>query len=401
MTAHAITGAAVANCLGTDNRTVFERAFAGADAFAPGSAFHEFPFATALGIMPGLDPAPSDPEEILACTPTRLATVARASVRQLGPAVRAAVDRWGPRRIAYVFASSTGGLEETERSLAPDPRMPISGAGYRYADHAIDATSAAIAQLLGIGGVRMAISTACSSSFKALASAARLIDHGLADAAVIGSADSLCRTTVFGFHSLGLTAPTATQPFARDRCGITLGEGSAFILIERDVEATRPHALAWVAGMGAASDAFHHTSPHPEGIGGQICMRQAIDRAGLLPNQIDCVSAHGTGTKLNDAAEAVAVTRVFERPVPVTATKSLTGHTLGSAGLTSLVLAIESLRRQEIPATLRATPIDDGLGVAIVDRLRPARLQHVLVNAFGFGGSNASVLVSHASARRP
>jgi len=392
----AITGAAVANCLGTDTPTVFDRAFAGIEAFSPATAFFEFPFATVLGILPALEVSTDDG---LACTPTRVANVAFASVRQLRPAVRAAALRWGAQRIAYVFASSTGGLEETERSLAPDPRLPTASGGYRYADHGIDATTAAIAHYLGIEGACMAISTACSSSFKALASAARLIDHGLADAVVVGSADSLCRTTVFGFHSLGLLAPTATTPFAQGRCGITLGEGSAYVLIERDTEVTRGHALGWLAGMGAASDAFHHTSPHPDGLGGQLCMRQALDRAGLTPNDIDCVSAHGTGTRLNDAAEAVAVARVFERPVPLTATKSLTGHTLGSAGLTSLVLAIESLRRQEIPATLRAAPVDDTLGVAIVDRRTPARLQHVLVNAFGFGGSNASVVVSQRPRR--
>lgn len=388
---YAVTGAAVANCLGTDHDAVCERAFAGVDAFSPAGAFHEFPFATALGVMAELEPA-----DHVACTPTRVARIALAAVRRLRPAVRAAVERWGAQRIAYVFASSTGGLEETERALAPDPRMPPSGAGYQYADHGIDATSAAIAHDLGAAGVRMAISTACSSSFKGLASAIRLIEHGLADAAVVGCADSLCRTTVFGFHSLGLLAPTATRPFARDRCGITLGEGSAYLVIERDAAVTRSGALAWITGVGAASDAYHHTSPHPDGLGGQLSMRQALERAGLAPHEIDHVSAHGTGTPLNDAAEAIAVTRVFERPVPMTATKSLTGHTLGSAGLTALAFAIESLRRQEIPPTLRATPVDDALGVAIAGTRTRARIRHALVNAFGFGGSNASVVVSEA-----
>ncbi|CAN5901340.1 beta-ketoacyl-[acyl-carrier-protein] synthase family protein [soil metagenome] len=391
---HAITGAAIANCLGADTGTVCDQAFAGAETFAPARGFFEFPFATVLGMMPGLG---SSDVELPGCTSTRLSTVALASARQLLPSVVAARGRWSPKRIAYVFASSTGGLEETERTLAPSAQIPVTTAGYRYADHGIDATSSAIASYLGIEGVIMAVSTACSSSFKALASAARLIDHGLADAVVVGSADSLCRTTVFGFHSLGLLAPGATQPFSRDRAGITLGEGSAFVLLERDADASRPHAIAWLSGMGAASDAFHHTSPHPEGLGGQLCMREAIDRAGLSPNDIDCVSAHGTGTRLNDAAEAIAVNRVFERRVPLTATKSLTGHTLGSAGLTSLAFAIESLRRQEIPASLRATPVDDELGVSVVERRMSIPLQHVLVNAFGFGGSNASVIVS----RRP
>lgn len=398
---HPITAAAIANCLGTENRTVFDAAFAGAEVFSPASAFYAFPFPTMLGVMPYTPPAERaiTEREALERIPTRLASVTLASVCQLRPAVRAAIERWGARRIAYVFASSTGGLEETERSLAPDPQMPLA-VGYRYTDHGIDATSAAVAHTLGIEGVYMAVSTACSSSFKALASAIRLIDHGLADAAVVGSADSLCRTTIFGFHSLGLTAPTATQPFARDRCGITLAEGSAYVLVERDSPATRRDALAHVAGVGAASDAFHHTSPHPEGIGGQLCMRQALDGAGVAPADIDYISAHGTGTKLNDAAEAVAIHRVFERGVPMTATKSLTGHTLGSAGLTALVLAVESLRRQQIPATLRSAPLDDSLGVEIVDRLTGARVRHVLVNAFGFGGSNTSVVVSQPDAVR-
>lgn len=390
---HVITGAAVANCLGNDNRSVFDRGFAGVDAFSPSNAFFEFPFTTVLGIMPALTDG-----DRLDCTPTRLATVANASVRQLVPAARAAVARWGAKRVAYVFASSTGGLEETERTLAPHAQMPVTNECYRYDDHGIDATSDAIARALGAEGVRMAVSTACSSSFKGLASAIRLIDHGLADAVVVGSADSLCRTTVFGFHSLGLVAPTATAPFSRDRCGITLGEGSAYILIERDTEATRAAGLARVAGTGAASDAFHHTSPHPEGLGGQLCMREALAKAGLSPQDIDFVSAHGTGTRLNDASEAVAINRLFERAIPVTATKSLTGHTLGSAGLTALILAIESLRRQQIPASLRATPADETLGVHLVETLTPARIRHVLINAFGFGGSNATVVISAVDA---
>lgn len=401
----AITATALANCLGTDSRTALDRAFAGDDAFSPASAFHEFPFQTMLGVMPGINAhrglhaMHSDrDDDALDCIPTRLAVAALASVRQIRPAVRDAVERWGARRIAYVFASSTGGLDETERAVAPDPRLPLASARYRYADHGIDATSQAVARHLGVEGVAIAISTACSSSFHALACALRLIDRGLADAAVVGSADSLCRTTVFGFHGLGLTAPTATRPFARDRAGITLGEGSAYALVERDAPDTRRRALAWIAGIGAASDAFHHTSPHPDGLGGQLCMRQALDRAGMSPDDIDLVSAHGTGTKLNDAAEAAAVCQVFGRRVPLTATKSLTGHTLGSAGLTALVLAIESLRRQEIPATLRAAPLD-ALGVDVVDRRTAAELRRVLVNAFGFGGSNVSVIVSRPDTR--
>jgi len=381
----AVTGAAVANCLGSDNATAFERAFTGSDAFSPGSALCDLPFQTALGIASPL-PHPAE----LGCAPTREATLAAASVRQLEPAVRAAVARWGAARIAYVFASSTGGLDNSERFLAPDARLPGLPTGYSYDDHWIDATTSAITSYLGIAGARMAVSTACSSSFKALASAHRLIEQGLADAAVVGSADSLCRTTIFGFHSLGLLSPSPTRPFSRERSGITLGEGSAYILVER--AASSP--LAWIEGTGAASDAHHHTSPHPEGLGPVLCMRQALDRASLAPDKIDYVSAHGTGTLQNDQVEAAAIRRVFERRIPITATKSLTGHTLGSAGLTALILAIESLHRQLVPPSLRVAPVDEALDVAMVDKPTAMPVHHILVNAFGFGGSNASVVVA-------
>jgi 3-oxoacyl-[acyl-carrier-protein] synthase-1 len=326
-------------------------------------------------------------EVTLGCAMTRIATLVLASARQVRPAVHAAADRWGPRRVAYVFASSTGGIEATERTLSPLAALP-AGPAYHYANHGIDATSNAVTAYFGIAGVTLAISTACSSGIKALSSAVRLLDRGLADAVVVASADSLSRTTLFGFHSLGLTAPGPTRPFSNGRAGITLGEGSAFVLLERTGEAT-----ASLGGVGVASDAYHHTTPHPEAIGGMLAMREALDRAKLSPNVISYVSAHGTGTVQNDATEALAIRSVFERAVPLTATKSLTGHTLGTAGLTSVVLAVESLRRQAIPPTLRYSP-DPALGVTIVDATARAQLDHVLVNAFGFGGSNASAVIS-------
>ncbi|MEP6860669.1 MAG: beta-ketoacyl synthase N-terminal-like domain-containing protein [Deltaproteobacteria bacterium] len=377
-----ITATAIANCLGTEATAVFERAFAGTTGFIPVKQVYDVAFDTVVGEMPELPTG-----DTLGCAMTRIATLVLASARQLRPAVHAAAARWGPRRVAYVFASSTGGIEATERTLSPLVALP-AGPAYHYANHGIDATSNAVTAYFGIAGVTLAISTACSSGIKALSSAVRLLDRGLADAVVVGSADSLSRTTLFGFHSLGLTAPAATRPFSKDRAGITLGEGSAFVLLERTGE-----AIASLGGVGVGSDAYHHTTPHPDAIGGMIAMREALDRAKLSPNLISYVSAHGTGTVQNDATEALAIRSVFERAVPVTATKSLTGHTLGTAGLTSVVLAIESLCRQAIPPTLRYSP-DPALGVTIVDAAARAQLDHVLVNAFGFGGSNASAVIS-------
>lgn len=380
-----VTACALANCLGTDAATVFDRAFTGASGFIPANKVFDVAFETVIGEMPAFSA-----EETLTCPMTRIATLALASVRQIRSGVAVAARRWGPDRVAYVFASSTGGVEATERMLAPQPRLS-GGPTYQYDNHGIDATTPAITAYLGISGVTLAVSTACSSGINALGSAVRLLDRGLADAVVVASADSLSRTTLFGFHSLGLTAQTATRPFSKDRAGITLGEGSAAVLVERTGVAD-----AWLGGVGAASDAHHHTTPHPEAVGGIRAMRDALDRAQLSPNQISYVSAHGTGTIQNDATEALAIRSVFERAIPVTATKSLTGHTLGTAGLTGVALAIESLHRQAIPPTLRYTP-DDALGVTIVDAPLRAPLEHVIVNAFGFGGSNGSAVISRGS----
>lgn len=380
----AVTATAIANCLGSTSAAVFENAFAGAEAFEPAARYFEFPFQATLGILR------ADGIALPACAPTRMAEVAFASAREVTPAVAAAVARWGAERVAYVFASSIGGLEQTERAFAPHPALP--GRSYSYADHAIDATTSAFAAHLGARGVQSAVATACSSSSKALATAARYLDHGVADAVVVGTADSLTRTTILGFHGLHLLDPTATRPFAAGRQGLTLGEGSAYLVLERARPDTR--ALAWIAGIGASADAYHQTSPHPEGIGAELAIRQALERAGLAPRDIDLVSAHATGTRLNDAVEGAALLRIFGADTPVTATKSLTGHTLGSSGLTALVLAIESLRRGEITPTLRSDPLDPDLGLAVVRRRTPARLAHIVVNAFGFGGNNASVVVS-------
>lgn len=391
----AITGMALANCQGATSEAALAGAFLGREAFVAAETFCALPFATVLGVLPGLE---EQARWDLDCTPTRVARCAWASARQLAPAVTRAVARWGAARVAYLFASSTGGLEESERLLAPRAELPLAAPAYQYADHVVDATSAALAAALGVRGPQLALSTACSSSLKAVALAMRLLEADLCDAAVVGGADSLCRTTIFGFHSLGLLAPTATRPFSSERAGLTLAEGSAYVLLERAHETEA--ALAFVTGTGEASDSYHHTSPHPEGRSAAACMRQALAGAALAPEAIDCVSAHGTGTKANDASEAAAIRALFGRAVPVTASKSLTGHTLGSAGLTALALAVESLRRQLIPPTARVLPVEEALGVAMVAQPTAAPLRHVLVNAFGFGGSNASAVISAPGAVR-
>ncbi|MBK9071563.1 MAG: beta-ketoacyl-[acyl-carrier-protein] synthase II [Myxococcales bacterium] len=370
---------------------VAENAAAGADCFSDSSVFADLPFSAPVGAMRDLTATDG---VVIGGARTRVMQVALPSVIAIAPAVTRAVARWGAARVGYIFASSTGGLEQTEQALLATGEQGASPsrAGL-YADHAMNATSDAIAAYWGISGYRFAVSTACSSSLKAAKSALRLIEAGLADAVVVGCADSLCRTTLMGFNSLGILSSSPTRPFSAERAGITIGEGSAYILIER--EAPRAETLCVLAGLGESADAFHPSSPDPEAKGAIASMAEAIANAGLVAGDIDYVSAHGTGTQQNDAMESLAI-RTLCPGAPVSGTKALTGHTLGAAGLTSLVLAIESLRRQTCLPTPRAMPVDESLGLTIVHQAQRRALRHVLVNSFAFGGNNCTAVISVA-----
>lgn len=389
-----ITAAALANCLGNTSERVFANALGGAACFSTSDeAFAGLPFRVPVGLMKDL--APRDTSLAWRSRETRIFRVVYASIRQLQAPVARATARWGKHRVSYVYASSTGGLEHTEDTFAngPDPVAPLSeDAGVALlADHAMHATNDDVADYLGIEGYRYVVTTACSSSMKALKSAVRLIEGGHADAVLVGCADSLCRTTLYGFRSLGILPDLPTRPFAQDRAGLTLGEGSAYVLIERS--AVQADTLAWLSGVGESSDAYHPSSPDPTGKGALASMREALSSAGLPFDAIDHVAAHATGTLQNDAMESAAIHSLFPE-VPITGTKSLTGHTLGAAGLTSLVLSLESLRRQVCMPTLRAEPTDPAVRNPIVRVATPHAMKHVLVNSFAFGGNNCSAVLS-------
>lgn len=360
-------------------------------------AFETVALDTHVGEVAGVDDE-SLPAELTAfeCRNNRLA---RLGLEQDGfdATVRSLARRLGSHRIGVWLGTSTSGILETE--LAYRRRDPASGAlphGFRYRGaHNTFSVAAFVQRALGLEGPAAVISSACSSSAKVFATAQRAIEAGLVDAAVVGGVDSLCLTTLYGFHSLQLVARTPCRPFDVARDGLSIGEAAAFALLERST-GELPHDTLLLLGTGESSDAWHMSAPHPEGRGAAAAMRQALAAAGLEPGDIDYLNFHGTGTPSNDAAEARAVAAVLGLGVPGSSTKGATGHTLGAAGALEAVICALALRHGMMPGGVNTQTLDPALPVRYLTGSRRAPLNAVMSNSFGFGGSNCSLIFGRA-----
>ena len=333
---------------------------------------------------------PPAPLAAFACRNTRLAELA---LRQDGfvAAVQAAVARHGAGRVAVVLGTSTSGIEETERAWARRGEGGVL-AGYDYArTHDLHALPRYVRARLGLAGACVSISTACTSGARAFLDAGTLIAAGLADAAVVCGADTLCRLTLHGFGSLELLAKGPTRPCAEDRDGISIGEAAAFALLER--AGPGDGGALGLLGAGASSDGHHMSSPHPDGHGAVAAMRAALDAAGLAAGDIDYVNMHGTGTRANDAMEDRAIARIFGDAVPCSSTKGWTGHTLGASGALEAAVAAICVQDGLVPGCLGVERPDPGFAARIVVENHAARVDRVLSNSFGFGGSNCALVI--------
>jgi 3-oxoacyl-[acyl-carrier-protein] synthase I len=304
-------------------------------------------------------------------------------------------ERYGAHRVAVILGSSTSGILETEHAYRH--RDPATGAlpssyltSHRYT-HNMFSTAHFVRTYLKLRGPAMVISTACSSSAKAFATAARFIEAGFCDAAVVGGVDSLCLTILYGFASLELMSSGPCRPCDEDRDGLTLGESAGFALLEKSEHAGRPGAVA-LLGYGESCDGYHMSHPHPEGTGAIRAMQGALLRSGLTSGDIDYIHLHGTATKANDSIEDNAVNSVFGPSTPCSSTKGWTGHTLGAAGVTGAVIAAMCLTRRFVPGTLNTTRIDPSLRSHVLLENREQPVRRVLSNSFGFGGNNCSLI---------
>jgi 3-oxoacyl-[acyl-carrier-protein] synthase I len=335
-----------------------------------------------IGRVAGLEDMPlTGPLAEFDCRNNRLAQL---GLQQDGfaDAVRRAREKYGPKRVAVLLGTSTSGILHTELAYRAQDFHDLR---YRYAQNLYSMTDF-VRRSLGLEGPSMTVSTACSSSAKVFAAASRYFEAGVADAALVGGVDSLCLTTLHGFSSLQLVADEPCRPFDAARKGMSIGEAAGYALLER-----RGSSLSLV-GYGESSDAHHMSTPHPEGEGALVAMRQALGRAGLEPAAIDYVNAHGTATPANDRAEDRALVRLFGSRVPVSSTKGFTGHTLGAAGIVEAIVCFLALEHGFIPATLNTAALEPGVESDIVLANRLAPVRRALSNSFGFGGSNCSLL---------
>lgn len=308
-------------------------------------------------------------------------------------AVAAARTKYGAARIGVILGTSTSGIHATELAYRRrDPETGALPADYHYAETQ-NAFSLAdfVRHYFGLTGPAFVVSSACSSSAKVFGNAARLIAAGICDAAIVGGADSLCLTTIYGFHSLGLTSSDPCRPYDADRNGISVGEGAGLALLEK-LERTETGEVL-LLGVGESSDAYHMSTPHPEGLGARLAMQQALDSAGLEPHDIDYINLHGTATKTNDASEDKAVVEVFGSGTPCSSTKGATGHLLGAAGITETIISILAIEHDLMPGSAHTRSVDPLLKSNYLLEARPAEVRHVLTNSFGFGGSNSSLVL--------
>jgi 3-oxoacyl-[acyl-carrier-protein] synthase I len=346
-----------------------------------------------IGEVAGVDEVElPGPLAAFACRNNRLAQLGLAQ-DGFAAAVRASAARHGADRVGVFLGTSTSGILQTE--LAYRERDPASGAlpaHYDYAHwHNGFSVTDYVRRALGLTGPAFTISTACSSSAKAFAAAARMMAAGIIDAAVVGGVDSLCLTTLYGFHALQLTSSAPCRPFDVRRDGLSIGEAAAFVLLERAPARLQADALL-LLGVGEAADAYHMSSPHPEGAGARDAMQRALTAAALAPAEIDYINLHGTGTPNNDSAEGHAITGLFGIGTPCSSTKGAMGHALGAAGALEAVICALALAHGLLPGGRSTREPDPRLALHYVTENREVPLRRVLSNSFGFGGANCALL---------
>ena len=312
--------------------------------------------------------------------------------------------------VPFVSATTVGGMDRREAFYAAESHPDRQHA--LIATHHSGNSTAMIAEPFGPFASLATVSTACSSATNALISAVNILRCGLADIVVAGGAECLTKFHLNGFNTLMILDSEPCRPFDRDRAGLNLGEGAAYLVLETESSLRLRHAkpLARLSGYGNACDAFHQTASSPDGDGAYLAMQQALTTAGLKPEDIDYINAHGTGTPNNDLSESRAIRRLFSPHIPpVSSTKSFTGHTTSASGAIEAVFCLLAMQHQFLPQNLNfRTPMDEGivpvpplsslnspLNSPLSSLLSPLKpLTHVLSNAFGFGGNDSSIIFS-------
>lgn len=346
---------------------------------------------TWIGRVEGVEQAPLPDElSVWECRNNRLAWMALQLDGFRGH-IDDVIGRYGAHRIGLFLGTSTSGIASTEAAYAEmdqqEGHLP-NGFSIDYT-HNIFSLVGMVREALKLRGPALSISTACSSSAKVFAAAWRYIQAGLCEAAVVGGVDSLCLTTLYGFNSLELVSNEPCRPWDSERRGISIGEAAGFVLLE-PAPTGRPGCR--LLGYGESSDAYHMSTPRPDGIGAAEAMGKALRHARLNAADVDYINLHGTATPSNDDAEDKAVLAVFGNETPCSSTKGWIGHTLGAAGICEAIFSLIFLEEGFVAPSLNTRQIDDKLHAGILLERSDQAPRRVLSNSFGFGGNNCSLL---------
>lgn len=305
--------------------------------------------------------------------------------------VKAAINEFGNRRVGIALGTSTSSIGRTENAYTCLETDESFNSLYQQSDiHTPHSTGAFLADHLCVSGPCVTISTACSSSAKAFATADRWIKADIVDAVVVAGVDSLCLSVIHGFNSLQLVSEQPCKPFDIERSGISLGEAAGFALVSRKPSDQNIR----LSGYGESTDAWHMSTPHPEGLGARLAMEQALARSGLQPDDIGYLNLHGTGTRANDESEGGICASLFDSSLRAAATKGFTGHTLGAAGIVEAIFALEAVTEGLLAGTANTKDGDTAISDRLIRQTITADVQHAMTNSFGFGGNNCTLIFS-------
>lgn len=306
--------------------------------------------------------------------------------------------RFGAQRLGLVMGSSTSSIDRTETAYTDLDEAGMLKPNYQQEKvHNPHAPSLFVAHTTGITGPSMTINTACSSSAKVFASGARWLESGLVDAVLVGGVDTLCLSVLHGFDSLQLVSENPCRPFDVHRDGINLGEAAGYALLMRAGESEHTTGIKLV-GYGESSDAYHMSHPHPEGLGAELAMSDALTMSGLQAAQIDYINLHGTSSRANDTIEGALISKLFPHTTQCSSTKGWMGHTLGAAGITEALIAFDTIHTGLIPGSMNLHELEEGMQLSIQAANIKRNVQHVMSNSFGFGGNNCCLVFSEVEA---
>lgn len=395
-----ITGIGMVTALGTDRETTWQRLVAGESGITPVSLFDTSGFRGRLA-------AQVSEEALFRGKPeSHRRRTSRAASFGLTAAAEALTDAGlaptanSLRPWALVLSGGAAGLLEAEGFVERRLRGGVRTRGLtEFLEVPQDSPTDRLAQTFSLGGIRITVTTACSSATIAVGMAAELVAAGEADVALAGGADALCRLTFAGFNSLRAMDTEPCKPFDRRRAGLTLGEGAAVLVVE-DADAARARGArpyARVLGYGVTNDAFHMTQPEPSGASWERTIRATLAAARVGPESIDYINAHGTATEQNDAAEVAAYSRVFGRDldtIPVSSVKGALGHCLNAAGGVEAAITALALTRGVVPPTVGFAEADPGCPVdPVPGRGRVLSVRTGLSASFAFGGNSAALVL--------